>query len=136
MARTHGKNVDFAYAGVTDAENQASSVTLNFTVAPAEITSFSDAYLNFLAGKPTATLEASLLYDPAGSEMDDEVFADLGGAAQTYDFEPDGTTGYNGYAIITSYSITAPVNGPITSTLSLQHNGGSAAADGLAPTRA
>lgn len=136
MARTIGKDADFRYAGVTDAENQANNLTLSFSVPEAEITSFNDAYQNFLAGKPGLTIEAALLYDPAAGEMDAEVFADLGGAAQIWDVEPDGTTGYDGYGIITGYSISIPVNGPVTSSLSLRHNGGSAAADGLAPTRA
>jgi predicted secreted protein len=136
MARAMGDSVDFIYGGVTDAENQTNSVTLNFTVPEGDITAFGDAWQNVLAGKPKAALDVSLLWDPASNEMDAEVFADLGTAAVVWNFEPDGTTGYDGFAIVTSYSITAAVGAPITASLALSHNGGSAAADGAAPTRA
>jgi predicted secreted protein len=134
MARTHGQNADMVYAGVA-LEDELNNVTLNFSVPTGEITAFADGWQNFLAGKPTATLEIAGSWDPAASQGDDTIFNDLGGAAQTWDFEPDGTTGYDGYAILTAYSITAPVGGAITYSASLQHNGGSAAADGLAPNR-
>jgi predicted secreted protein len=135
MARTHGKSVDFAYAGVA-IEDELNAATITFDVPEAEITAFSDAYQNFLAGKPTATLSVDGSWDPAGSQGDVTIFGDLGGAAQTWDFEPDGSTGYNGYANITSYSVTASVNSAITYSLALRHNGTSAAADAAAPTRA
>ena len=135
MARAHGKDADLSYAGVA-LEDELNNIALNFSVPEAEITAFGDAWQNFLAGKPTATLELSGSADLAGSQGDDTIFGDLGGAAQTWDFEPDGTTGYNGYAIITAYSIVASVNAPVSYTASLRHNGGAAAADGAAPTRA
>ena len=135
MARTHGKNADVVFNAVA-IEDELSSATLNFTVPEAEITAFADAWQNFLAGKPTATLDVNGYWDPAASQGDATIFAALGGAALTWDFEPDGTTGYNGYAITTSYSITAEVASAINYTASFRHNGGSAAADGAAPTRA
>ena len=135
MARTHGKNVDIAYAGVA-LEDEASNVTLDFSVPASDITSLADTYQNRVAGKPAATLSIDGFLDPAGSQGDATIFGDLGGAAQTWDFEPDGTTGYNGYAIITSYRITAPVDGAITYNVSMNHNGTAAAADAAAPTRA
>ena len=135
MARAHGKDADFVYASVA-LEDELNTATLSFEVPEADITAFADTYQNFLAGKPTATLSADGYADLAASQGDVTIFGDLGGAAQTYDFEPDGSTGYDGYAIVTSYSITAAVNAPITYSLALRHNGGSAAADGAAPTRA
>lgn len=135
MARTHGKNADFVYASVA-LEDELNTATINFDVPESEITSFSDAYQNFLAGKPGVTLSVDGSWDPAASQGDVTIFGDLGGAAQTWDFEPDGSTGYNGFAIVTSYSITAAVNSGITYSLSLRHNGTAAAADAAAPTRA
>ena len=127
--------VDFVYASVA-LEDELAEAGLAFTVPEADITSFSDAWQNFLAGKPTAVITGRGFLDPAASQGDVTIFGDLGGAAQTYDVEPDGTTGYNGYAIITSYNISARVNEAIGYDLTLRHNGQSAAADGLAPTRA
>lgn len=135
MARSHGKDFDFSWAGVA-IEDEGNSGSLNFEVPEAEITAAADAWQNFLAGKPTLTIEMRGTWDPAASQGDDTIFNDLGIAAQTYDFEPDGTTGYNGYGIIRSYTIDVPINGAVSYALSIRHNGGSAAADGLAPTRA
>jgi predicted secreted protein len=135
MARTHGKNVDFSFDSVA-LEDELKQVTMNFDVPEAEITAFSDAWQNFIAGKPTATLDVEGSYDPAAGAGDITIFNELGLEGEEYDFEPDGSTGYNGFGIITRYSISAPVNGPITYSLAVRHNGGSAAADGAAPTRA
>ena len=135
MARLHGKDSDVVIASVA-LEDELNTVTLNFTVPEAEITSFSDAWQNFLAGKPTATLDVAGSADLAAAQGDATIFAALGGAAVTWDFEPDGVVGYNGYAIVTSYSITSAVNDAIKYTAAFRHNGGAAAADGAAPTRA
>jgi predicted secreted protein len=135
LARTIGDNADLVYAGVA-LEDELNQVTLNFQVPEADITAFADAWQNSLAGKPKATLDISGFWDPAASQGDDTIFNDLGGAAQTWDFEPDGTTGYNGYAVLTSYSITAQVGQAISYRASMSHNGTSAAADAAAPTRA
>lgn len=135
MARTHGKNADLVFDGVP-IEDEVNSVTLNFAVPEAEITSFADPWQNALAGKPTATLDAEGSWDPAAAQGDATIFAALGTAAKTWDFEPDGTTGYNGYAIVTAYRIVAAINDAIKYSVSMKHNGTAAAADGAAPTRA
>jgi len=137
MARIHGKDSDLVFNSVA-LEDELNTITLNFEVPEADITAFADAWQNFLAGKPTATLDIGGSWDGAASQGDATIFAALGGAAVTWDFEPGGgtTLGYNGYAFPTSYSITSGVNGPVTYAASMRHNGGSAAADGAAPTRA
>jgi len=135
MARSHGKDADVSFDSVA-LEDELSSVTLNFSVPPADITSFSDAWQNFLAGKPTLAIEIAGSWDPASGQGDATIFGELGLEGEEYDAEPDGATGYNGFGIVTAYSIVASVNGPITYSGSILHNGGSAAADGLAPTRA
>ena len=135
MARTHGKDSDFAFDSVA-LEDELSSITMNFTVPEADVTAFSDTYQNFLAGKPTATLDVSGFADLAAGAGDITIFGELGLEGEEYDYEPDGTTGYNGFAIVTSYSISSTVGGPITYSASFRHNGGSAALDAAAPTRA
>jgi predicted secreted protein len=117
-------------------EDELNSVTLNFSVPPADITSFADAWQNFLAGKPTLVIDVAGSWDPASSQGDATIFGELGLESEEYDVEPDGALGYNGFAIITNYTITASVNAAITYTASFLHNGGSAANDGAAPTRA
>jgi predicted secreted protein len=135
MARTHGKDVDFSFDSVA-LEDELEEVSMTFDVPEADATSFADTWQNFLAGKPTGRLEASGNWDPAAGAGDVTIFGELGLEAEEYDFEPDGATGYNGFAIITGYTIRANKNDAIKYSLSLRHNGGSAAADGLAPTRA
>jgi len=134
MARGAIGSADFAWHAV-DLEDELSSATLTFDVPPADITAFSDSYGNAVAGKPTARIDVAGSWDPAASQGDATIFGDLGAAGQTWDFEPDGTTGYNGYAIVTSYSVTASVTDAVKYTASFQHNGNAAAIDGAAPTR-
>ena len=135
MARTHGKDADVSFDSVA-IEDELNSVTLNFEVPEAEITAFADAWQNFLAGKPTVTIDVAGAWDPAASQGDVTIFNELGLEGEEWDVEPDGTTGYNGFAIVRSYSITAAVNAGISYTASFRHNGGAAAGDGAAPTRA
>ena len=126
-------DISFDSVSLEDEVNQAS---LDFTVPESEITSFSDAWQNFLAGKPTAQLTFSGSLDPAGGQGDITIFGELGSVGKAYDFEPDGVTGYDGYAIVNSYSIQCNVNEAIKYSCTLRHNGGAAANDGAAPTRA
>ena len=135
MARVHGKDVDVAFDSV-QLEDETKSVTLNFEVPPADTTSFADASQTALAGKPKIGLSIDGFLDPAAGAGDITIFGELGAVAKAWDFEPDGTTGYNGYAIVTGYSITAPVDGAVTYKLDILHNGGAAAMDGALPTRA
>ncbi len=134
MARVMS-DTDFAYAGVA-LEDELNSADLNFEVPTPDITSFSDAWQNRLAGKPSLQVQGSGFWDPASSQGDATIFGDLGGAGQTFDVEPDGATGYNGYAVLERYSVHARVNEPVTYDVSMLHNGTSAAADAAAPNRA
>ena len=77
MARTHGKDADFSFDSVA-LEDEVNSVTLNFTVPEADITAFGDTYQNFLAGKPTATIDVAGFADLASSQGDVTIFGELG----------------------------------------------------------
>lgn len=135
MSRLHGKDTDITFDSVA-MEDWVDSVTLNFSVPEADITAFGDAWQNALAGKPTATLEISGSWDAAGSGPDETIFGELGLEGEEWDFEPGGGTGYDGFAIVTNYSITASVGDAVKFSASFKHNGGAAANDGAAPTRA
>ena len=134
MARTHAKDANFTFDSVA-IEDELNSIGINFSVPEADITAFADAWQNFLAGKPTATLDGAGSLDPAAAQGDAIIFGELGLEAEDYNFQLDGATGYDGFAIVTSYSIVAAVNAGISYSASWRHNGGSAAADGTAPTR-
>ena len=135
MPRVHGKDADFLYNSVA-IEDELNTITINFDAPEADITSFGDAGQNFLSGKVGTTYDVAGSWDPASNQGDVTIFAALGGVALSIDFEPDGTTGWDGFAFPTSYSVTAPVSGPVTYSASFRHNGGAAAADGALPTRA
>jgi len=135
MARGAIGLADFSFDSVS-LEDELNSVTLTFDVPTADITAFSDSYQVPVAGKPSAKMDIAGSWDPAASQGDITIFGELGLEAEEWDFEPDGSTGYNGYAICTAYSITATVNDAVKYTASFAHNGGSAPIDGNAPTRA
>lgn len=109
---------------------------LDFDVEESEITAFADAWKNFLSGKPSLTISVQGALDQAASQGDATIFAALTSAALAWDAEFDGATGYNGYGFPTKYSISVPVNGHVTYSATIRHNGTSAAADGGAPNRA
>ena len=58
MARTHGKDSNFSFNGVA-IEDELNSITMNATVGESEVTSFNDAYQNFIAGKKNITFDVS-----------------------------------------------------------------------------
>ena len=128
-------DADFVFNAVA-LEDELDQASMSFDVPEAEITAFADVYGNFLAGKPAIKLDVSGNWDPAASQGDATIFAALGGVGLTYDFEPGGTTGYNGMAIVGSYQIQAAINQAVKYSASFRHNGLTVAADGLAPTRA
>ena len=127
-------SANFVFNGV-DLEVELNTVTVNFDVPSADITAFTDVYQNVVAGKPSAKLDMAGSWNPTAAEGDATIFAALGGVGRTWDLDLDGTNGYNGYAIVNSYSITASVTDAVKYTCSMQHNGTAAAIDGAAPTR-
>ena len=135
MARTHGKDADFSFDSVA-LEDELNQITLTFDVPEADATAFADVYQVPIAGKPTATAEVQGSLDPAGGQGDVTIFDELGQEAEEWDFEPDGTTGYNGFAIVTRYQIVSSITDVIRYSATFRHNGGAVAIDGLAPTRA
>ena len=135
MARGAIGVADFNYNSVV-IDDELNSITLTFDVPPADITSFADTYQNVVAGKPSAKIDVAGTWDPAASQGDATIFGELGAAAKAWIFEPDASQAYNGFAIVTSYSITASVTDAVKYTASFQHNGTAAAIDGGAVTRA
>ena len=69
-------------AKVTMEVRSADSATLAGSVSiidvQGEITSFADAWGNFLAGKPSLTYDTSGFWDPASSQGDATIFGELG----------------------------------------------------------
>jgi|TARA_R110002020_G_scaffold47166_5_gene134348 hypothetical protein len=136
MARTHGKDSNFSFNGVA-IEDELSSITMNATVAEAEVTAFSDVYGNFLAGKKSVTVDVAGSLDMAATQGDATIFdhITLTSGAKTLVYDPDGagpdtnspeytctSSGLTG-AICSSYTINLPVGGAATYAATFQCSG-------------
>jgi len=136
MARTHGKDSNLSFNGVA-IEDELSSITMNATVAEAEVTAFSDVYGNFLAGKKSVTVDVAGSLDMAASQGDATIFdhITLTSGAKTLVYDPDGagpdtnspeytctSSGLTG-AICSSYTVNLPVGGAATYAATFQCSG-------------
>ena len=136
MARTHGKDSNFSFNGIA-IEDELNSVTMNATVAEADVTAFSDAYQNFIAGKKNVTFDVAGAQDILASQGDATIFdhLTLTSGPKTLVFDPDGagpdtnspeytctSSGLTG-AICSSYSISLPVGGAATYSATFQCSG-------------
>ena len=108
MARELGKSCaiyvdEFDFQGVT---NQAA---LDFDVEEVEITSFADAYKNFLAGKAMFRFKINGLYSASSPGYDGEMFIDLTSTQRRVGIYPGGPTegnaGYEGRTNISKDTI-------------------------------
>ena len=137
MARAHGKDSDFSFDSVA-LEDELSSISLDFTVPEADITSYSDAYQNFLAGKKNITFDVSGALDPDFASDGDATIFDhitLTSGPKTLVYDPDGagpdtnspeytctSSGLTG-ALVSSYTITLPVGDAASYTATFQCSG-------------
>ena len=137
MARTHGKDSNYSFNGIA-IEDELNSITMNASVGESEVTSFNDAYQNFIAGKKNITFDVSGSLDPALSGGGDATIFDhitLISGAKSIVFDPDGAgpdtnspeyrctaSGLTG-ALCTSYTINLPVGGAATYSATFQCSG-------------
>lgn len=90
MARIHGKNVNYSLNGVA-LEGSLKSITMDFEVPEGEITSYADAWQNFLAGKPSVKAELSGTYDQASGAAKATLLAAIGVGPVTSIFDLTGS---------------------------------------------
>ena len=136
MARTHGKDSNFSFNGVA-IEDELNSVTMSASVGESDVTAFSDAYQNCLAGKKDVSFDIAGTLDMAASQGDATIFDHLHTTSgpKTLVFDPDGagpdtnspeytctSSGLTG-AICSSYSISLPVGGTATYSATFQCSG-------------
>ena len=136
MARTHGKDSNFSFNGVA-IEDELNSVTMSASVGESDVTAFSDAYQNFLAGKKDVSFDIAGTLDMAASQGAATIFDHLHTTSgpKTLVFDPDGagpdtnspeytctSSGLTG-AICSSYSISLPVGGAATYSATFQCSG-------------
>ena len=136
MARTHGKDSNFSFNGVS-IEDELNSITMNATVGESDITAFGDTYQTFLAGKKNVTFDVSGALDMAASQGDVTIFDHIHSISgpKTLVYDPDGagpdtnspeytctSSGLTG-ALCTSYTINLPVGGAATYSATFQCSG-------------
>ena len=134
MARVHGKDANFSYNAVA-IEGELNSIQINFDVPEADITSFNDAWQNFIAGKKSTKTEIAGTLNMAAGGGDVTLFEGFGAGPKSTVFDPTGSgpgandpeyqctaSGLTG-VLVESYSISLPVGGAATYRATLQHSG-------------
>ena len=134
MSRVHGKDASFSYNAV-DLSDELNSIAMNVAVPEAEITSFGDAWGNFLAGKKNVTTEVAGSLDMAAGAGDITIFGGIGAGGKSTVFDPTGdgpgadapqyqcsASGLTG-ALVASYTLNLPVGGAASYSATFQHSG-------------
>ena len=133
-SRVHGKNSDFSFNGVA-IEGELDSIAQTITAPPAEITSFTDVYQNFVAGKKGTTYELAGTVNMAAAGADVTLFGQIGAGRVSTIFDPTGNgpaadapeyqvtaSGLTG-TLVKSYRISLPVGGKAALSATLQVSG-------------
>ena len=123
----HGKSTDFELddTGGTSRSlsNVLTSVDFPETIDTAESTAFGSTSKSYLVGLRDSTISISGLWD---ATVDGYIIG-TEPASRTFIFGPAGSTGgavkYTGEAILTNYSVSAPVADVVTFSLDLQVTG-------------
>ncbi len=123
----HGKSTDFELddTGGTSRSlsNVLNSVDFPETIETAETTAFGATSKSYIVGLRDATISVSGLWD---ATVDGYIIG-TEPATRSFIFGPAGTTGgnvkYTGEAILTNYSVSAPVADVVTFSLDLQVTG-------------
>ena len=123
----HGKSTDFELddTGGTSRSlaNVLTSVDFPETIDTAETTAFGSTSKSYIVGLRDSTISVSGLWD---ATIDGYIIG-TEPASRTFIFGPAGSTGgnvkYTGEAILTNYSVSAPVADVVTFSLDLQVTG-------------
>jgi hypothetical protein len=117
MAFVHGRLGEFTYNSVV-LSTFCDNLEIGIDVDTAEVTTFGDAWKEFIAGLAGATITISGSWDPTTtSGPASAITSTLGTAPKTFIAEPGGaavTQHRTGSCICTSYSETASVSDRVT----------------------
>jgi len=123
MAFTHGKNtvfkIDNSGGTLTDISAYVDNVDFPQTVETAETTTFGSSAKTYIVGLKDSTISISGKWDGAASAVDVTLSGILGQSASvTFEYGPAGSTAgnvkYTGEALLTNYSVSAPVGDVVT----------------------
>jgi hypothetical protein len=122
MATHHGKEGVVTIGGTT--LGNATGFTVDTTHDVVEDTALGSSMKSFLVGRGTYTASIDMNFD----ETDSGQTALVQGAELTFAFLPEGNASgdrkFSGNGIVTGMSVSVPLDGVITRTVSVQGNGG------------
>ena len=122
MATHHGKEGVITVGGTT--LNNATGFTVDTTHDVVEDTALGDSMKSFLVGRGTFTFSIDMNFD----ETDSGQTSLVQGAELAFAFLPEGNASgdrkFSGSGIVTGMSVSVPLDGVITRTVSGQGNGG------------
>ena len=122
MATHHGKEGVVTIGGTT--LGNATGFTVDTTHDTVEDTALGSSMKSFLVGRGTYTASIDMNFD----ETDSGQTALVQGAELTIAFLPEGNASgdrkFSGNGIVTGMSVSVPLDGVITRTVSVQGNGG------------
>lgn len=128
MAKTPAKSIDFTFNSVA-LEDELSSIEQEVTQETPVVTSFADAGPRRVVGNYDYRYALEGFFDPAASQGDATLAAQIGGSGAATDFEPTGNAAGAGdpnytstSMLLSSYSIRGQVGGPITYSAELVGN--------------
>ena len=136
MARKSGRDANISLNSVA-IEDSVNSFTTTFTNSEAEITSFTDVYQNFLAGKADVSTTIDGTYDTStdGTDAPETLWDAQQGGPKALVIDPTGSgpdtdlpeyqvasSGLTG-ALVTSIVCSFPVGGESTFSATIQHSG-------------
>lgn len=126
MAKVHGKSA-FLKINSTTVSGQGRSITHNYSLASADVTSFGDTADNFLPGNESGTLSMSGFFDSTTHAAISALVAGTVTTTSTYEYGPSGAvTGgvkISGSCFVTAYNVSSPVDGGVTAELTIQRSG-------------
>ena len=122
MATHHGKEGVITIGGTT--LNNATGFTVDTTHDVVEDTALGDSMKSFLVGRGTFTFSIDMNFD----ETDSGQTTMVQGAELTFAFLPEGNESgdrkFSGSGIVTGMSVSVPLDGDITRTVTGQGTGG------------
>lgn len=125
-SKIHGKNAKF-YIDKIDLSGDGNSVTIDAGIDVAEVTSFGDAYKEFLEGAAGFTVSLDAFFNADSGELDERTQAMIALGAKQIGIYSEGSAvgkwGYEGEGILTAKPLVTPIGGAATLGLTAQGHG-------------
>jgi len=133
MSNVHGTNTVFhivASVGSLNISGDLNNVTLKWDKNNPDVTTFGDNTIQRISGLRDYSVDFAGIFNSGASTVNSFLVADMNASINTiFTFAPGGSISgspiYSGCALISSYSITNPVNGPAAISFTLQAAAGS-----------